>query len=312
MLSFTLQWTCVHDIQEYNHDERNLNDQNDDSSSDRSNDVDKPVEALDESSNVAVQPANNSPINPSADSERPTFVLSISIQNPSTSGASSSGNSTNNVTTTSTWQPMPTSTSGEAEGERLSSTQSWLREQHTPATRVLSVSSGSGVQSVSRGTNTGDNLPAVSVGDAVTFVIQPGSDIAERTLMLLGQNRLLNPQPNTDSAERMANKVHQCRSRLTHYIEEPNVGRGFIKEVSFSSDGRLVCSPFAFGLRLLSFDSGCREMCDCLPQSPAFLREVTTNVSHSNVCVTCKWSPTHCLLVSGCLNGKVDFHQPLL
>ena len=100
--------------------------------------------------------------------------------------------------------------------------------------------------------------------------------------------------------------------RLTHYIEEPNVGRGFIKELCFSQDGRLICSPFGFGIRLLAFDPGCRELCDCDPATPVQLHEVTSNMSHAREVVTCKFSPTHSLVVSGCLNGKVDFHQPVL
>ncbi|KAL5021591.1 hypothetical protein ScPMuIL_000746 [Solemya velum] len=44
-------------------------------------------------------------------------------------------------------------------------------------------------------------------------------------------------------------KVHQNDPRLVAYAEEPNVGRGFIKELCFSTDGRLICSPFGFGVR---------------------------------------------------------------
>lgn len=105
------------------------------------------------------------------------------------------------------------------------------------------------------------------------------------------------------------------RARLLHFIEEPNVGRGFIKELCFSGDGRLVCSPFGFGVRLLSFDPECSELCDITPTNPIRplrMYEVENCVSHSNVVVTCKFSPKHCLFVSGCLSGKVAFHQPVL
>ena len=105
--------------------------------------------------------------------------------------------------------------------------------------------------------------------------------------------------------------VRGNRPRLTHYIEEPNVGRGFIKEISFNHDGRLICSPFGFGVRLLAFSDSCSELCDCVPTSPVQLYEVTSNITHSSVVVTTKFSPTHGL-VSGCLDGKVDFHQPVL
>lgn len=105
------------------------------------------------------------------------------------------------------------------------------------------------------------------------------------------------------------------RERLLYFKEELNVGRGFIKELCFSSDGRLVCSPFDFGVRLLSFDPECRELCDLVspgPIRPLRMFEVKSCISHSSVVVTCKFSPQHCMLVSGCLSGKVVFHQPVL
>ena len=105
--------------------------------------------------------------------------------------------------------------------------------------------------------------------------------------------------------------VRGSRPCLTHYIEEPNVGRGFIKEISFNHDGRLVSSPFGFGVRLLAFSDTCAELCDCVPATPVQLYEVTSNISHASVVVTTKFSPTDCL-VTGCLSGKVDFHQPIL
>ena len=37
--------------------------------------------------------------------------------------------------------------------------------------------------------------------------------------------------------------------RLTHFLEESNTGKGFIKEISFSHDGRVLCSPFDNGFR---------------------------------------------------------------
>ncbi len=45
------------------------------------------------------------------------------------------------------------------------------------------------------------------------------------------------------------NKIYRNRKRLTHYIRESNSGRGFIKEVSFSHDGRILCSPYEQGFR---------------------------------------------------------------
>ncbi|CAH1258046.1 DCAF10 [Branchiostoma lanceolatum] len=105
---------------------------------------------------------------------------------------------------------------------------------------------------------------------------------------------------------------HQTRPRLTHFIEEANVGRGFIKELCFSDDGRLVCSPFGYGVRLLAFDPKCSELCDCHPDTPVQLYEVKTVVTHADTVLTTKFSPVHCMLVSGCLSGKICFYQPAL
>merc|ERR1712058_163563 len=71
-------------------------------------------------------------------------------------------------------------------------------------------------------------------------------------------------------------KIHLNVPRLTHYIEESNQGKGFIKELSFSPDGRFIASPFAHGVRLLAF------------------------------------SPCHWVMVTGCLSGRISWHQPVV
>ena len=53
-------------------------------------------------------------------------------------------------------------------------------------------------------------------------------------------------------------RLHHNSQKLTHYLQESNQGRGFIKEVSFSPDGRIIASPFAYGIRLLAFNPDCR------------------------------------------------------
>jgi hypothetical protein len=107
--------------------------------------------------------------------------------------------------------------------------------------------------------------------------------------------------------------IHQNIKRLTHYIEEPNVGKGFIKELCFSADGRLICSPFGYGVRLLAFSPDCAELSTCVPSKrPVQLYELATNVCHADIVVSTKFSPQHCLLVSGCLSGKIVWHQPVV
>ncbi|XP_029943088.1 DDB1- and CUL4-associated factor 10 [Salarias fasciatus] len=102
----------------------------------------------------------------------------------------------------------------------------------------------------------------------------------------------------------------RCSLRLTHYIEEANVGRGYIKELCFSPDGRLICSPYGYGVRLLAFDRRCGELADVPAAPTGRLRQIRSIYSHSDVVLTTKFSPTHCQLASGCLSGRVALYQP--
>lgn len=109
----------------------------------------------------------------------------------------------------------------------------------------------------------------------------------------------------------LGHKIHKNNERLTHYIEEANVGRGYIKELCYSNDGRIICSPFSHGVRLLSFSPSCDELSTLQPTSPGVkLHEIGTNISHSNIVLCTKFSPVHPLLVSGCLEGRIVWYQP--
>ena len=107
--------------------------------------------------------------------------------------------------------------------------------------------------------------------------------------------------------------LFQRRRRLSHYIAEPNVGRGYIKEIAFGVGGRIIASPFGYGVRLLSFDPDCSEICDRtadFASAPIQLHELVTNICHGSVVATTKFSPDSSLLVTGSLAGKVGFHRP--
>lgn len=139
------------------------------------------------------------------------------------------------------------------------------------------------------------------------------------TVVIIDGNRTRVQNPSRQSLQSMYaiprnHKIHQNTARLTHYIEEPNVGSGYIKELCFSADGRLICSPFGYGVRLLAFSSDCAELSNCVPpvNESIQLHELATSVSHSNIVVSTKFSPRHCLLVSGCLSGKIVWHQPVV
>ncbi|XP_076461224.1 DDB1- and CUL4-associated factor 10-like [Babylonia areolata] len=108
-------------------------------------------------------------------------------------------------------------------------------------------------------------------------------------------------------------RSYLSQPRLIYCQQEPNVGRGFIKEQCFSSDGRLIVSPCGNGVRLLAFDNQCRELCDCDPvvaRQPRPLHEMRELRSHPHVVLTTRFSPTHSLFVSGSLDGSVAFMTP--
>ncbi|XP_076759821.1 DDB1- and CUL4-associated factor 10 homolog [Xylocopa sonorina] len=140
------------------------------------------------------------------------------------------------------------------------------------------------------------NNTVVIIGDRIR--VQNRNRQGQQTMYAIPRNRM----------------IHQNTPRLTHYIEEPNVGSGYIKELCFSADGRLICSPYGYGVRLLAFSSDCSELSNCVPpyNECIKLHELAMNVSHSGIVVSTKFSPRHCLLVSGCLSGKIVWHQPVL
>jgi len=108
-------------------------------------------------------------------------------------------------------------------------------------------------------------------------------------------------------------KLHKNVQRLTHYVEECNKGKGFIKEQSFSPCGRFIASPFGFGVRLLAFSDTCSDLSTCAPaqgQPPVKLYEVGSNYGHNEVVLSTAFSPTHWLLATGCLHGRISWHQP--
>ncbi|XP_070540187.1 DDB1- and CUL4-associated factor 10-like [Ptychodera flava] len=128
------------------------------------------------------------------------------------------------------------------------------------------------------------------------------------------QNKSSTPTEESDSEDTRPEcvKFTSQPNRLTHYIEESSDGRGYIKELCFSPDGRIICSPYGYGVRLLAFNRKCQELCDCHPHSPKELYELKTIICHRRTVLTCKFSPVHNLLATGCQGGRIVIHQPTL
>nr|XP_023014286.1 DDB1- and CUL4-associated factor 10 homolog [Leptinotarsa decemlineata] len=100
--------------------------------------------------------------------------------------------------------------------------------------------------------------------------------------------------------------------RMTHFIREKGVGKGFIKELCLSNDGRVIFSPYDKGVRLLGFNYKCQEMLMCIPDKPRQLKIVKEFANrHKDIVVSCKFSPVHHQLVSGCIVGDINWYQPV-
>lgn len=139
--------------------------------------------------------------------------------------------------------------------------------------------------------------------------------ISARTLNRRAHATILAPnasyrqiQPETKYPARIYKNI----DRLTHYCEEPNVGTGYIKELCFSPDGRIICSPFESGVRLLSFNQDVSEYEYVVSDKPQPLHELKRCSYHNSLVVTSKFSPRNLLLASGCLEGEINFYQPIL
>ncbi|KAH8347318.1 DDB1- and CUL4-associated factor 10 homolog [Drosophila kikkawai] len=105
--------------------------------------------------------------------------------------------------------------------------------------------------------------------------------------------------------------------KLLYYAAETNTKPGFIKEPGFSADGRIVCSPYGNGVRLLGYSADC---CD-YPRSQKFeevkrrpqkLVELAKITEHQDVVLCAKFSPREPLLVTGCNGGEVTWYRPNL
>jgi hypothetical protein len=186
---------------------------------------------------------------------------------------------------------------------------------------ISATTSVTSTTTASQGTSTSAEREWSRDGNVI-HSLASGGPASSRTVLYIDNNAVhsssgtrggyrMNPGPNYEIPRNQ--HIHQNIKRLTHFIEEPNVGKGFIKELCFSADGRLICSPFGYGVRLLAFSPDCAELSTCVPpRPPVQLYELATNVCHADIVVSTKFSPQHCLLVSGCLSGKIVWHQPVV
>ena len=146
--------------------------------------------------------------------------------------------------------------------------------------------------------------------------------ISARTMNRRAHATILNPNTSYRQIKQGQSPplIYQNLKRMSYYAKEPNVGHGYIKELSFSPDGRVIVSPFEAGYRILAFNGDCDEMnVDVGPirsrtqvNQSKELREVKRFQPHVQNVLTTKFSPTHQLIASGCFGGRVVFTQPML
>uniref|UniRef100_A0A182PQ41 Uncharacterized protein n=1 Tax=Anopheles epiroticus TaxID=199890 RepID=A0A182PQ41_9DIPT len=116
--------------------------------------------------------------------------------------------------------------------------------------------------------------------------------------------------------KRVSEAICKNVPRMLYYIQESNTNHGYIKEPCFSPDGRIICSPYDQGFRLLAFNENCNELQHATGiwrnENPKLLHEVKRKQCHSSLVVSSQFSPRFPLLVTGCLLGKIVWHQPAL
>lgn len=105
------------------------------------------------------------------------------------------------------------------------------------------------------------------------------------------------------------------------YIDEwsPEEAQDYIKEISFSKDGRILASPNEGGVRLLAMDQLCTPFDLYLDKrfhskSKALnsldFDVIQTSMGHTSPVLTCRFAHHDLLVGTGCLNGRVAFHKP--
>lgn len=124
-----------------------------------------------------------------------------------------------------------------------------------------------------------------------------------------------------DSVYNPVHSVEQCQENYLKYVDDPSPDEAidYIKEISFSKDGRVLASPFETGVRLLAVDSNCTPM-DVYFDSRYHsiekslytpdLEVVQTSLGHQAAVLTCCFANHDMILGTGCLQGQIIFHKP--
>ena len=115
----------------------------------------------------------------------------------------------------------------------------------------------------------------------------------------------------------------KVKDNYVRYIDEwsSDESLDYIKEISFSKDGRVLASPNKEGVRLFAIDQQCTPLDlyfdECFHSEEKLLNSLDLNLvqsslGHCSSVLTCKFAHHDMLIGTGCLRGQVHFHKPQL
>ncbi|XP_030369689.1 DDB1- and CUL4-associated factor 10 homolog [Scaptodrosophila lebanonensis] len=173
--------------------------------------------------------------------------------------------------------------------------------------RILTSPPEGGMNSSSRSSSSSSSS-SISSTDATL-----GLDISPPHLRL----RPLIAASTTAASKENSHPILVNAKKLLYYASETNNKPGFIKEPGFSADGRIICSPYGNGVRLLGYQADCsdypsHQLFEEVKRSPRKLVEIAKVTEHQDVVLCAKFSPREPLLVSGCNGGEVTWYRPHL
>ena len=118
-------------------------------------------------------------------------------------------------------------------------------------------------------------------------------------------------------------------------MEDGNENIEYIQEISFSQCGRLLSSPFGFGVRVMAFDDGLsdyqshmafrtsqlggslekstvKRLSTCLHVDPQPFYDVTYCFGHRSMVLSSCFSPNHMQVASGSKDGQIILYDVVL
>ncbi|XP_062125018.1 DDB1- and CUL4-associated factor 10 homolog [Drosophila sulfurigaster albostrigata] len=191
-------------------------------------------------------------------------------------------------------------------------------------TRAAQTEASNGESTSASRSNNNSNGSSSSDSNSSTSNNSSSNDSNDVTESLeLGQRIPMRPLSNTSAAaittasEMGSHEILVNARKLLYYASETNNKPGFIKEPGFSADGRIICSPYANGVRLLGYQADCSDypndqMVDQIKDKPRQLVELANIIEHQDVVLCAKFSPREPLLVTGCNQGEVAWYRPYL